>query len=407
MWSDRKSFADSGRVNYNSRHICVPADSATDSIYFKLIGHRFYLRGNIRVLSEFCWCREKGGFFVEQKALVLCDPEADYAQQMAGFLESGRDFPWTVILCTGVRELEQVFVGASVEVLVIAESLVREALPKYPVKQLVLLNESGCMRFSEVMNIDKYQEADNVKKELLKLYARQREFIYPVLGRSSPAMCVGFYSPVRRCLQTSTAIAYSQLFSEKKRVLYLNFENFAHFSESMGEEAGADLTSLLYYVDAPKEEFALHLRAMRKNLGNWEYIPPMCNGENLAVTEAGDWVKLVAKCRTLKAYDLIVLDLNDSMQGVFEILRQCDRIYTITKTDRAARKKQDRYEYLVKKKMYEDILQKTVQLQIPAMSRLPEELEDYSRGELAEYVRRELISEEENGIHSMEAVSSE
>ena len=285
--------------------------------------------------------------------------------------------------------------------------LIREELPKYPVKQLVLLNESGCMRFSEVMNIDKYQEADNVKKELFKLYVGQQEVIYPALGRSSPAVCIGFYSPVRRCLQTGTAIAYSQVLSEKKRVLYLNFENFAHFTESMEEEAGADLTSLLYYVDAPKDEFALHLRAIRKNVGNWDYIPPMCNGENLSVTEAGDWVKLVAKCRTLKAYDLIVLDLNDSMQGVFEVLRQCDRIYTITKTDRAARKKQERYEYLVKKKMYDDILQKTKKLQIPAMSRLPEELEDYSRGELAEYVRRELMMEEEDGIHSVEAVSAE
>ena len=169
---------------------------------------------------------------MEQKALVLCDPELDYAQQMAGFLERGHDFPWKVIVCSGKKELEQVFVGASVEVVVIAESLIREALPEYPVEQLVLLNESGCLRFSEIININKYQEAEHVKRELLKLYARQQEAIYPVLGRSSPAACVAFYSPVRRCLQTGTAITYGQLLSETKRILYLNFESYAYFVEN-------------------------------------------------------------------------------------------------------------------------------------------------------------------------------
>ena len=344
---------------------------------------------------------------MEQKALVLCDPEVDYAQQMAGFLESGHDFPWEVIVCSGRKELEQVFVGASAEVVVIAESLVGETVPKYPARQVVLLNESGCVRFSEVVNIDKYQEADHVKKELLKLYNRQQNPIYPVLGRSSPAECIAFYSPVRRCLQTGTAITYSQLLSEKKRVLYLNFESYAYFAENPEEERGTDMASLLYYADAPEEAFAIHLQAICRNMGNWDYVLPMYNVENLAVTEAGEWIKLITKCRSLKEYDLIVLDLNDSIQGVFEILRQCDRIYTIIKSDRAAEKKQNRYEYMVKKKMYEDILQKTVLLQIPVMSRLPEDLEDYSRGELAEYVGRELIMEEENGVQGMEAVSPE
>ena len=41
------------------------------------------------------------------------------------------------------------------------------------------------------------------------------------------------------------------------------------------------------------------------------------------------------------------------------------------------------------------------------MTGIPEELEEYSRGELAEYVRRELLLEEENGVQGMEAVSPE
>lgn len=344
---------------------------------------------------------------MKQKALVLCDAEVDYAQQMAGFLERDHDFPWEIIVCTGIGELDQVFRNKAVEILVVAESLIHDELPRYPTKQLVLLNESGRIRFTEVKNIDKYQAADNIRNALLRLCAEQKEFAYPVLERGKSAECIAFYSPIRRCLQTSIAITFSQLLAEKYRVLYLNFECFSQFAMVPEEGESMDMTCLLYYIDAGEEEFALRLRAMRKSIGNWEYIMPMCNGENLAGTEAEDWLRLVGRCRAMETYDFVVLDLNDSMQGLFEILRQCDGIYTIVKNDSAARKKLDRYEYVLGKKKYEDILQRTVRLQPPVFCRLPEGLEDYSRGELADYVRRNMILEDGNGIYGVEEEAAE
>ena len=341
---------------------------------------------------------------MEQKALVLCDAEADYAQQMAGFLEREHDFPWKVIVCTGVEELEQMLQGNSVDVVVIAESMIGDTLPQYPAKQFVLLNESGRVRFSEVKNIDKYQEADNVRKALLSLCVEQKRVVYPALDHPSPAVCVAFYSPVRRCLQTSTAITYGQLLAERHRVLYLNFECF--YGGSMEDES-PDLISLLYYVDAAQEEFSLHMRSIRRSIGNWDYVMPMRNGENLPETESGDWLKLMEKCRMLDEYDYVVLDLNDSMQGVIDILRQSDRIYTLIKGDSMAQTKLDRYEYLLKKKQQSDILQKSVRLQMPGVSRLPVSLEDYSRGELADYVRKKIILEEDkDGVYGMEAATA-
>ncbi len=342
---------------------------------------------------------------MKQKSLVLCDSEADYAQQMAGFLERDHDFPWDIIVCTGSDELEQIIKCRNVEIVVMAESLIKETLPKYSVKYLVLLNESGCIRFKEVLNIDKYQAADHVRKALLQLFADQKQYIYPVLDKCRPAVCVAFYSPVRRCLQTSTAITFSQILSEKYRVLYLNFENFAHFLYE--DEDGMDMTALLYYADVSEEEMALHVRAARKSIGDWDYIVPMRNGENLSEITFGEWQKLIKKCKVMEEYDFIVLDLNDTVQGIFELLLQCERIYTIEKSDGIAQRKIIVYEHLLKKKKYENILQKTRKLQIPAVDRLPECLEDYSRGILADYVRKEMIMEEEDGVYRVETEFAE
>ncbi len=332
---------------------------------------------------------------MERKTLVLCDAETDYAQQMASFLEKDREFPWEIVVSTGLTELKQMLSRKKVEIVLIAESLVEDALPEYSVKQIALLNESGRIRFGEVKNIDKYQAADLVRKELLTMYAEQMQVTYPMLEKCRQAACIAFYSPIRRCMQTSTAITFSQIMAEKFRVLYLNFESFAHFL--LMDEGGMDLTSLVYHIQASEEEFALQLRSIKRTIGNWEYIVPMHNGENIPQISAEDWQNLLKKCKAMEEYDFIVLDLQDGMQGVFEILSLSDKIYTFEKGDMNAQKKIEWYKYVLRKKGYEDILHKTKWLQTPAVEKLPQELEDYSRGSLADYVRKEMMKDREGG----------
>lgn len=339
---------------------------------------------------------------MEPKALVLCDPEEDYARQMAAFLEKDDDFPWAVIVCTGRKELEELLARMTVEVLVLAESLTEDVYPGYSVKWLILLNESGQVRFPEIKNIDKYQEADKIRKELLKLSLGRSEPIYPALMKKKAAECIAFYSPVRRCLQTGLAIAYSQLLAEECRVLYLNFECYGVLPGIAECELESDMTSLLYHLDSGEEELVPYLKMIRKSVGNWDYIPPMKNSENMPATEAEDWLKLMSVLRNLDEYDYIVLDMHDGLQGMFELLKQCERIFTVVKNDAVAREKLQKYEYVLEKKGYKSIRLKTRLLQLPLFTRLPAAMEDYSRGELADYVREELIREEGHGIYGME-----
>lgn len=327
----------------------------------------------------------EGGILLKQRKLVLCDPEADYAQQMAAFLERDKDFPWEVTVYTGREGLEHFLEGLSAEVLLLAESLVGETLPECAVGQTVLLNESGVIRFPEIININKYQEAENVRRELLKLFVQQEEKIYPVLRSIRETGVIGFYSPIRRCLQTGFAIAYSQLLAENGRVLYLNFEHYASLPWMDQDEEG-DLAALLYYLDGEKYKFMLHMKSMLRSQGNWDYIAPMRNGTNLSCVREEDWLKLINRCRLSGEYDYIVLDLNESMQGLLNILGQCNLIYTIVKEDAVAQYKLEKYEHLLERKGCGDIKERTVKLALPIFSGLSVYPEDYTKGELAEYV---------------------
>ena len=62
---------------------------------------------------------------------------------------------------------------------------------------------------------------------------------------------------------------------------------------------------------------------------------------------------------------------------------------------------------IVNKKKMDDILPKIIPLEIPIIRYLPDAMEDYSRGELADWVRKNMIMGEENGLSGMEKTASE
>ena len=86
-------------------------------------------------------------------------------------------------------------------------------------------------------------------------------------------------------------------------------------------------------------------------------------------------------------YEYIILDLDDGINGLFDLLKQCYKIYTITKDDNFAIAKMNQYEQMLKLEELEEIADKTVKCKFPVFHRLPTDLELMTHGELAEYVR--------------------
>ena len=100
------------------------------------------------------------------------------------------------------------------------------------------------------------------------------------------------------------------------------------------------------------------------------------------------------KMALAQSYDFIILDLSESVQGLFEILRLCSRVYTIVKEDSMAKCKVTQYEQLLSLQEYEDVKRKTAKYVLPLFRKLPVEVEQYTKGELAEYIRELLYKEE-------------
>lgn len=327
---------------------------------------------------------------MEQAILALCDVEEEYAQLMTEFLQKHRDLPWEIHTYTKVDELLRQERKTDIALLVIAESAFCEEVCGISSKRLVVLNESGVLRWDNVKNINKYQEADQVLRELLEIYAEIAGRQLPRMKSGSGTKLIGIYSPVRRCLQTGFALSMSQILAQQQRTLYLNFEHYAGITELLPDMQTRDLADLLYFLTSEKDKFRLRMQTIVQQRGELDYVPPMKAGQNLLQVPAQEWMSLLQKLEDMEEYTYIVLDLSESIQGLFDILRQCCKVYTLVKEDRIAQSKLMQYEQMLTLADGEDILRKTCKCSIPSIHRLPEELEQYTRGALAEYVRDQM-----------------
>lgn len=323
---------------------------------------------------------------MNNRLFVLCDREEEYAYLMTEFLKRHKELPWEIHTYTD-REQMLKEEREEIALLVVAESVYAKEIQRLRPLRMVILNESGLKGQDDIRNVNKYQQAENVLRELLEVYMEITGEQQPWLNTRYKAKFVGIYSPVRRCLQTSFALTLSQMLAEEHRTLYLNFEHYAGITELLPDIQTRDLADMLYFLTAEQEKFKLRFQTMVQQKGKLDYIPPMKSGQNLLSVMPAEWMSLFQKIEEIGEYEYVVLDLSESMQGLFDILRMCARIFTLTKDDRIARSKLTQYEQVLALYAYDDVLEKTCKCSLPTIKRLPTELEQYTKGELADYVR--------------------
>lgn len=327
---------------------------------------------------------------VKEQTLVLFDVEEEYARLMSDFLRQHRDLPWNIRTYTDVDKLMEQEHTREIGMLVVAESAYDVRLETLLSAKTVMLNESGVRRLEGMANIDKYQQAENVFRELLEIYMENMGEQPSGFIKGCNTKFIGLYSPVKRCMQTSFALVMSQMLAVKHKTLYLNFEQYAGLTALLPDSNTRDLADLLYFLNSDANRFRLRMQTIVRQYGDLYYVPPMKVGQNLLAVTETEWINLFERIEEYGEYEYVILDLSESMQGLFNILRICTTIFTLTKNDRIAEAKLMQYEQILALCECGDIIGKTRKCSVPKIRRLPEEPEQYTKGELAEYVKIQI-----------------
>ena len=321
--------------------------------------------------------------------MAVCDAEEEYASKLADYINRKEGFPFQVRYFSSFDKLLYFAREQQVEAALVSEEYQETLQSAGIVTTIIVLSIEATKKKTAQHRVFKYQSAENLLKEVLQILSENADGSSHILRKSSLKV-IGLYSPVKRCLQTTFGLTMGQLLAKRGKTLYINMEGISGLNVLLRRNFERDLSDLLYYLQNGRQGLEYILGSMTETVNGLDILPPMLCQMDLISIDAKEWLKLFYEIEKSSNYEYLILDLSDSIQGLFEILRQCSIIYTMTEQDGFAMAKIDQYEQMLKQCSYEDVLQKTNKCALPRFTYLPEQLDRLTVSELAEVVKEHI-----------------
>lgn len=294
------------------------------------------------------------------KNLVICDSEEGYAQALAMYFIRKKELAAEVQVCSTVTQVMELEKTKKIHLLFLAGEYAKEAKGKLQAEKIFLLT-AGTEEADGENQVYKYQSGEKIVEDMIRICgpeASENESIYKG-GRKQGGKIIGIFSPVHRIGKTTYGLKLGEEMAATENVLYLNLEIYGgiggHFEE--GEQTLADV---LYYARQEKGNLGLLLTTVVKHRKNLDYIVPMLVAEDVKSVKAEEWLMLIRRILEQSIYDVIILDLDEGISGVYELLRACTKIYLLYTQDLYGQAKLRQFENEVNLLGYEDILRKLV-----------------------------------------------
>lgn len=324
---------------------------------------------------------------------VVCDREESYVERLVEYFKKKQRIPFEILAFTD-REVFWSFVQKNeVEFLLVEREMADKERLKNVKGCVVIL--SGNIVESEWLHypvICKYQSCDEIFGEIMKIYSEweegreKKEKPMHLLKQGTKLFAV--YSPVGRCGKTGFALTLGQILAEERPTLYLNLEPVAVFDWEMKTGEEANISDLIYFFRQDRQKFLYQLGSITKKIRKLDYIPPGI-GWDLGRVKTEEWIQLTQQIFQYTTYEMIVLDLDETVGDLPLFLNFCHQIYMPILEDEIAKRKVIQYEELIQRSRNTEIFDKTKKIVVPFFNELaPEQL---FFGKMGQFVREVLL----------------
>lgn len=175
--------------------------------------------------------------------------------------------------------------------------------------------------------IFKYQSADEIMRSMFEYYLQLKKPDTYVSRKNKEI--IGIYSPTRSRMQTPFALTLAQMLAGEKKILYVNFSEWAGFGNWLKEEYHRDLADLLYLISGYGNQLQGTLECVLHSINRIDYIPPISDGQLLYKIREEDYLALLHLLTEKTDYEVIFLDFGVMVPGFFSLLEQCTSIYSV------------------------------------------------------------------------------
>ena len=335
---------------------------------------------------------------MKKKIFAVCDLDASYACSLMDYLNGKKTTPFEVQAFTNIESLQAYARENPIEVLLISIRAMCNEIRDLPIGRIIMLSEGEALpELEEYPSVYKFQSSDQLLSEVLEYYVQMHPQPY-IFGKTAHKTRIyGIYSPIERARKTSFALTLGEVLSENNQVLYLNFEEFSGFEELFDMKYRTDISDLIYFFRQKEGGFIYKLNSVVQTFHELHYIPPTLSPADIRDVSGKEWMDFLNEICTYGEYDILLLDLSEQVDELFQILRGCDRVYVPVLEDMLSQAKLSQYEKLIRMLDMEDLLEKTHKLKLPVQPLLRENgdiVQQLLWGEMGNFVRKMLLEEE-------------
>ena len=301
---------------------------------------------------------------MSDKNVVICDREIRYANGLGENISEREDLAVKVYVCSSfehVLELEQ---AKKIHIFIVDEEITYAQRTQIGANQVFVLARGKVADLGEEeWAIGKYQCADEIIRQVFEFYVdRTKENVMRCMNKERARM-VAVYSPIHRVGKTTFALALGRECAKSKKVLYLNLEEYAGMEVS--QDTNMNLGDLLYYLRQGNGNLGIRLQAAVKEDEGLDVVPPIPVVLDLKEVTWEEWDALITQLLENSLYEMVVLDVSESVQGLFPLLELCDRVYMPVLEDENSRRKLKQYQDNVEQLKLEKLKRITYQFVMP------------------------------------------
>lgn len=264
-----------------------------------------------------------------------------------------------VRLCSSVEMLERLLEMSQIQVLLISEEIPYEKRKQVFEGKRVVLTRAHCVDLGrEEEELRKYQSVDVLSAEILRAFQESSGTVSFLKKKETRLLAV--YSPIHRIGKTTFALKLGKQLAAQENVLYLNLETYAGIGGYFRDEDVQDLSHLLYYARQERDDISVRIASMAKQMGHLDYIPPMKVWTDLKSVTMKEWEQFFQKLVAQSIYDVIILDIGNSLEDVFGVLNLCDYLFLLETSDVYAKGKMKQYRHMLQVLGHQELEKRTL-----------------------------------------------
>lgn len=292
---------------------------------------------------------------------MICDSQKLYSKNLLQVFRQKKTDEYQYYLFHTSEELKKFAEKKKVHILLLDETYLREVYNDISADKKILLVKQVKKNRNGIRMISRYQSAENIWKQVQKEPIKRQVPIKRKKGNQKGEL-IAVYSPIHRIGKTQFAIRKAKELAQREQVLYLNLEEYSGGGYYFHEEMEQNLGDLLYYLRQNKGNLGMRISMIVGQYDNLDYIMPMSCVQDLKAVREEEWLFLCERICKECIYEKIILDVGDCINGLFALLGRCKNIYMPYIDEPIAAAKMKQYVENVRKLGMEELLEKTIQV---------------------------------------------